>query len=32
MNLDDPRQRGLVECMLRRFARAVDELDLVQLL
>jgi hypothetical protein len=28
MDLDDPRQRGLVECMNRRFARAVDELDL----
>jgi hypothetical protein len=32
MDLDDPRQRGLVDCMLRRFARAVDELDLLDLL
>jgi hypothetical protein len=31
MDLDDPRQRGLVTCMLRRFARAVDELDLADL-
>ena len=32
MNLSDPRQHGLVECMIDRFARAVDDLDLVQLL
>jgi aminoglycoside phosphotransferase (APT) family kinase protein len=32
MDLDDDRQRGLVECMNRRFARAVDELDLDALL
>jgi hypothetical protein len=32
MDLDDPRQRGLVECMMGRFARAVDELRLVELL
>jgi hypothetical protein len=32
MDLDDPRQRGLVDCMMRRFDRAVDELDLVELL
>jgi aminoglycoside phosphotransferase (APT) family kinase protein len=32
MDLDDPRQRGLVECMLRRFDRAVAELDLAELL
>ncbi len=32
MDLDDPRQRGLVGCMLRRFGRAVDELDLAELL
>ena len=31
MDLDDPRQRGLVTCMLRRFDRAVDELDLAAL-
>ena len=32
MDLDDPRQRGLVECMLHRFERAVAELDLAELL
>lgn len=32
MDLDDPRQRGLVECMNARFARAVDELELDALL
>jgi aminoglycoside phosphotransferase (APT) family kinase protein len=32
MDLDDPRQRALVECMMGRFSRAVDELQLVELL
>ncbi len=32
MDLTDPRQRRLIECMNERFARAVEELDLVQLL
>ena len=32
MDLTDPRQRGLVECMNARFSRAVDELDLESLL
>ena len=32
MDLDDPRQRDLVVCMLRRFDRAVRELDLAELL
>jgi aminoglycoside/choline kinase family phosphotransferase len=32
MDLDDPRQRDLVVCMMRRFDRAVRELDLAQLL
>lgn len=32
MDLDDPRQRGLVGCMLRRFDRAVDQLSLAELL
>ncbi len=32
MDLADPRQRGLVECMVDRFERAVDELDLADLL
>ena len=32
MDLDDPRQRGLVECMNDRFSRAVDELGLDDLL
>ena len=32
MDLDDPRQRGLVECMVSRFDRAVGELDLAELL
>lgn len=32
MDLSDPRQRRLIECMNRRFARAVDELDLPELL
>jgi len=32
MDLGDPRQRGLVECMNDRFARAVDQLDLAELL
>jgi hypothetical protein len=31
MDLDDPRQRGLVDCMLRRFGRAVVDLDLADL-
>jgi fructosamine-3-kinase len=31
MDLGDPRQRGLVACMLRRFDRAVAELDLADL-
>lgn len=32
MDLDDPRQRHLVECMLDRFGRAVDQLALADLL
>ena len=32
MDLTDPRQRQLLECMLDRFARAVDQLDLAELL
>lgn len=32
MDLEDPRQRGLVACMLARFARAVEELELGELL
>jgi thiamine kinase-like enzyme len=32
MDLDDPRQRGLVACMLRRFDRAVRQLDLAELI
>jgi hypothetical protein len=32
MDLADPRQRALVECMMGRFARAVDELQLTELL
>jgi aminoglycoside phosphotransferase (APT) family kinase protein len=32
MDLADPRQRHLIECMNGRFARAVDELDLDELL
>jgi aminoglycoside phosphotransferase (APT) family kinase protein len=32
MDLADPRQRALVECMNARFARAVEELDLESLL
>jgi aminoglycoside phosphotransferase (APT) family kinase protein len=32
MDLDDPRQRELVVCMLRRFERAVRQLDLAALL
>lgn len=32
MDLDDARQRGLVECMLQRFDRAVGALDLADLL
>ncbi len=31
MDLDDPRQRSLVDCMLRRFDRAVTELELAAL-
>jgi hypothetical protein len=31
MDLDDPRQRSLVDCMLLRFDRAVNELDLAAL-
>jgi hypothetical protein len=32
MDLSDPRQRQLVECMNARFTRAVEELDLAELL
>jgi hypothetical protein len=32
MDLDDPRQRGLIECMNTRLARAIDELSLADLL
>jgi aminoglycoside phosphotransferase (APT) family kinase protein len=32
MDLSDPRQRALVECMNERFERAVEELDLEELL
>lgn len=32
MDMGDPRQHELVDCMLRRFDRAVDQLDLVELL
>jgi hypothetical protein len=32
MDLADPRQRGLLECMNDRFARAVSQLDLASLL
>lgn len=32
MDLTDPRQRGLLECMNERFARAVEQLDLAELL
>lgn len=32
MDLDDPRERHLIECMNERFARAIDQLDLVELL
>jgi aminoglycoside phosphotransferase (APT) family kinase protein len=32
MDLDDPRQHQLVDCMLRRFDRAVAELELAELL
>lgn len=32
MDLDDPRQRGLIECMNGRITRAVDELSLADLL
>lgn len=32
MDLDDPRQRDLVRCMLHRFERAVDQLQLADLL
>jgi hypothetical protein len=32
MDLDDPRQRGLVDCMNTRLARAIDELGLADLL
>jgi hypothetical protein len=32
MDLDDPRQRGLLEVMSNRFGRAADELDLAELL
>lgn len=31
MDLDDPRQRGLVECMNTRIGRAIEELELAQL-
>jgi hypothetical protein len=32
MDLSDPRQHDLIDCMNTRFARAVDQLDLVDLL
>lgn len=32
MDLDDPRQRSLVTCMMGRFTRAVEELELIELL
>lgn len=32
MDLDEPRQRALIDCMDTRFTRAVEELDLVELL
>lgn len=32
MNLDNPRERHLIECMNSRFARAIDQLDLTELL
>ncbi|MBK5222204.1 MAG: phosphotransferase [Acidimicrobiia bacterium] len=32
MDLSDPRQRALIECMDTRFSRAVEQLDLVELL
>ncbi|HYD10170.1 MAG TPA: hypothetical protein VEA78_08710, partial [Acidimicrobiales bacterium] len=32
MDLDDPRQRGLIDCMNGRFSRAVDELGLEDVL
>jgi len=32
MDLADPRQRHLIECMNSRFARAIDQLDLADLL
>lgn len=32
MDLSDPRQRGLVECMNTRIGRAIEELDLASLL
>jgi hypothetical protein len=32
MDLDDPRQRGLIDCMVARNCRAIEELDLVELL
>ena len=32
MDLDDPRQRGLVECMNTRISRAIEELELASLL
>ena len=32
MDLSDPRQRALLECMNTRFARAVEQLDLEALL
>jgi len=32
MDLGDPRQRGLIDCMNSRFGRAVDQLELAQLL
>jgi hypothetical protein len=32
MDLSDPRQRGLVDCMNTRIGRAIEELDLASLL
>jgi hypothetical protein len=32
MDLSDPRQRGLVDCMNQRLGRAIDELSLADLL
>jgi hypothetical protein len=32
MDLDDARQRGLIDCMIARNSRAIEELDLIELL